>query len=142
MIKISYNYSIQLDDQAWIVVIKYLVMDSMFWCNDFLKFLMTMSLYFISFWSFFPPTWAFNNCLHLTTFSIVLILNPTQFEAPTLMLWPSKDTIFAISRTLLMYTYIYQLQTLNPPMQMLNFHLKSFIVQQSSLTCEKIKHML
>jgi hypothetical protein len=42
---------------------------------------------------------------------------------------------------MLMYTYLSQLQTLNPPMQMLNFHLKSFIVQQFSLTCEKVKHM-
>jgi len=142
MIKISYNYFIQLDDRAWIVVIKYLVMDSMFWCNDFFRFSWQCHCSLFPFGHFFPLTWAFNNCLHLTTFFIVLILNPTQFEAPTLMLWPSKDTIFVISRTLLMYTYLSQLQTLNPPMQMLKFHFKSFIVQQSSLTCEKIKHML
>jgi hypothetical protein len=55
MIKILYDYFIQLDDQAWIIVINYLVMDSMFWCNDFFSFLVTMSLYLISFWAFFSP---------------------------------------------------------------------------------------
>jgi len=142
MIKISYNYFIQLDDQAWIVVIKYLVMDSMFWCNDFFKFLMTMSLYFISFWSFFPPNLSIQQLSSPNNFFHCSYIESHKVWSSYLDVMTFLEHHICYFKNIVDVYLSFPTPNFNPPMQMLNFHLKSFFVQQSSLTCEKIKHML